>query len=188
MYLLPFCVLVIDQGENRRFMEALYCDAHHAMYVRAYAVLGNAYDADDVVNDACLALMDKIPMLRTLEPRSLRAYAAATAHHTALNHLKRDKRRTKAAIWHIPTDALPGQARTPEDDFILREQVEGALSCLARLQERDQALMEMKYLLDMTDSQIAKALGLAPDSVRVLLGRVRRRLYKMMQEGGLCDE
>lgn len=45
-----------------------------------------------------------------------------------------------------------------------------------QLKERDQALLNMKYILDYTNDEIAEFFGVKPESIRMMLTRAKRNL------------
>lgn len=53
-----------------------------------------------------------------------------------------------------------------------------------QLPEEDLILLEGKYILRCTDSELAEQLHCKPDSVRMKLTRVRRKVFRMMNSNG----
>ena len=71
------------------------------------------------------------------------------------------------------------------EEKLLREQ------CNVRLQELfhalstdDRLILEEKYILQWSDAEIAKALGIQPDSVRMRITRAKHRVAKALTEQG----
>ena len=56
------------------------------------------------------------------------------------------------------------------------------MDAMERLPLRDQDVLRMKYLSDMTDAEIAEILGIERVTVRVALSRARKRAYQLMME------
>ena len=61
-------------------------------------------------------------------------------------------------------------------------------AAIRKLPEEKRQLLEMKYLQDMPDGQIAQRLGIQSNNVRQRLSRVRRELRAMMEEMGYEKE
>ena len=56
---IPLVFLLIENDEDRLFLEGLYMEYHQLMYVQALHVLKSEQHAQDAVSDAILALTKK---------------------------------------------------------------------------------------------------------------------------------
>lgn len=62
---------------------------------------------------------------------------------------------------------------------------EDLMDALPHLNERDQAILQMKYFLQQSDEEIAEQLHVKASSVRMLVKRARQRLVgTITKEGG----
>lgn len=50
-----------------------------------------------------------------------------------------------------------------------------------RLDENTRWLLEARYILDYSDGELARELGVKPDSVRMALTRARRKARRLME-------
>ena len=53
-----------------------------------------------------------------------------------------------------------------------------------QLPDKYRDLLNYKYLLELTDAEIAELIGIKKDSVRQYLTRARRAVYALYQEDG----
>lgn len=53
--------------------------------------------------------------------------------------------------------------------------------CGPRLDENTRWLLEARYILDYSDGELARELGVKPDSVRMALTRARRKARRLME-------
>lgn len=175
--MIPFVFLLIENDDDRRFLESVYLDYHRLMYAQALRVTRNTSSAEDAVSESLIALAKKISVLRGLECNKLRSYAVITVRNTAITMLNRQKR--EKLDGDVTIEELAGQERT---DARLMEQagVERIKTAIAALPSREKDLMLMRYFRDMTDEEIAKETGLKPVSVRVHLSRARKNLARML--------
>ena len=181
----PIVILAMDNPQDRAFMENLYNENAGLMYSQAIDVLGDRREyADDVVSDAILRLIDKVELIRTFECYILRSYIVSTIRRTALNHLKKQGRLNKRFIYDDGTELAQHASDDPDVDaeLLRRVEVDELKSAIRRLKPSDQRILEMKYILQMSNVQIASELQIGVDSVRPCLQRVRRRAYKIMKE------
>lgn len=75
------------------------------------------------------------------------------------------------------------------DERLLREQRNARLrEILKTLEPEDRVVLEERYLLQWDDAEIAKGLGIQPNSVRMRLTRAKRRLAKALLANGFYPE
>ena len=66
-----------------------------------------------------------------------------------------------------------------------RQEAETAVDTLrAQLPVRDWMVLEAKYLLEMNQEEIAAMIGVAPDSVRMILHRAKERARNLLNTMG----
>lgn len=173
----PLIFLLIENDDDRHFLEGIYLDYHRLMYAQALQITRSGEEAQDVVSDAMMALMKKIDLLRTLPCNKLRAYVVTTVRHTAINlfHRKKRERLTDDATL----EDLAGNGRV-EDALLARAGVEQIKNAIAALPPREKDIMMMKYFRELTDDEISEETGLRPVSIRVHLSRARRHLGELL--------
>lgn len=175
--------LLIEDEAQRSFMEQLYLDCKSAMYHTAYRVTGQHEDAEDIINDALLKLMNKIPLLMTLERLVLRSYVVISTRRAAIDLLRKRGRRSELLFGDEDFMDTMASFDPDPDEGLLREADEALLSAgLKRLPQRQRDLLNMKYILNMGDREIAGTFGVQPGSVPSMLSRARRALKEMMKE------
>ena len=179
--MLPLVLLLIENEDDRQFLENVYLQYHRLMYAQALQILKQRPAAEDAVSDSLLALAKKISLLRTFECNKLRSYVVITVRHTSISRLNKGKR-----------EQLPGDAAFDEiagtdrvDDRLLSQAgIEGIKAAIRALPPREKDLMLMKYFREMTEQEIAGETGLKPVSVRVHLSRARKHLAQLLAERG----
>ena len=184
MTILPLIILVIENDGDRAFMEKLYLDHYRLMRAAARKVLMTGEDADDVVNEALVRLIDKIPLLKALDCYTLRAYIVSAVRNTAINWIIWRDRQAKHAFL-MDDDALsclPSEDEAPDASILQREDADSVKQAILRLSERDRLALTMKYFDDLSDAEIARALGVGKNSVRPMLMRARRRMREAIGE------
>ena len=155
------------------------------MYWQAYKVIHTSQDLDDIVNDACIALIRKISLLRTLDCNILRAYLISTVKNTALTYLRRQKH-ARAENGDEVIANLPSPEPDLDDSLLREAAIHELMISIEKLPELDQDILRMKYIDDLSDKEIGTILGMKYETVRSRLSRARQRAYKIMK-GGLDD-
>lgn len=178
--MLPLVFFLIENEDDRAFLENIYTQYHRLMYAQALRILNQSEAAEDAVSDSLLALMKKISLLRTFECNKLRSYVVITVRHTAISHLNKRKRETLPG--DVAFEDLTGADRT-DDRLLAQAGVDSIKNAIRSLPPREKDIMLMKYFREMTEEEIALEMGLKAVSVRVHLSRARKHLAQALLEG-----
>lgn len=157
--MLPICILTIQDEDDRAYMSRLFVQYHRLMYQCTYEVLDDKWTTEDAVQTTLLRLIDRIDVVRQLDESKLPGYIAAACRHTAYNVLRHNRRHPQ-----VPLEDAPEASSAPDMDELLSRRVE--LNALARvwprLDEDTRWLLEARYILDYSDSELAREMGVNP--------------------------
>ena len=160
--MLPICILTIQDEDDRAYMSRLFVQYHRLMYQCTYEVLDDKWATEDAVQTTLLRLIDRIDVVRQLDESKLPGYIAAACRHTAYNVLRHNRRHPQ-----VPLEDAPEASSAPDMDELLSRRVE--LNALARvwprLDEDTRWLLEARYILDYSDSELAREMGVKPTSL-----------------------
>ena len=181
----PIAVLAITDESDREFMKSLYIKYRMVMFRMARSMVDSYQDAEDVVSDACIALTNKIDVLRHFDCNVLEGYIISTVKNAAyMLHRKKNARKevnNDEVIQFIPDDSP-----APEEFIMQEHTITELMNAVAQLSESDQTVIRMKYFQNLSDREIAEALEIKEVSVRSRLTRSRQRIGKLL--GGLRNE
>ena len=176
--MLPICILTIQDEDDRAYMSRLFVQYHRLMYQCTYEVLDDKWATEDAVQTTLLRLIDRIDVVRQLDESKLPGYIATACRHTAYNVLRHNRRHPQ-----VPLEDAPEASSAPDMDELLSRRVE--LNALARvwprLDEDTRWLLEARYILDYSDSELAREMGVKPTSVRMALTRARKKARAMLR-------
>ena len=144
-----------------------YRRTSRSLWSYVYRVTGNAADADDIVQDAFCRLLRGGP---DTDEEQRRRYLFRIASNLVVDRWRRQERTADAARRHVPPP-VASDASGHED----------VARTFARLAPRERALLWLAYVEGQSHNEIAEALGLARDSVKVLLFRARKRLRDLLE-------
>src|SRR5262249_9807733 len=147
-----------------------FAELRPAMFALAYRITGNRADAEEIVQDAFLRMLDTTPQDAV---RSLKAYLATITARLSLNRLRdqRTRRETYIGEWlpePLPTNDNP-RALAGDGSFAL-------LVVLERLSPLERVVFVLKSALDFTFEEIAPIVGRSPVACRKLYSRGRDRI------------
>ena len=142
--------------------ETLVTENENRLYRAALAILGDPQEAEDAVQDAFLAFLEKAP--DDLE------HPGAWLMRVAVNSCRSRLRRAWRRELPLP-DTLP--APGPEERQELEE--------LFALPPEDRAVIHLFYYEGLSTGEIARLTGQAEGTVRSRLSRARSRLRRLLE-------
>ena len=165
--MIPMILMAIEDDADRAFMINLYEQCHKAMYRQAYDILRDHGEAEDAVQD-------------TMPQGQLLPYAVIAAKSTAIDRWRRRKKERVGAS----EDFAEGWSAAPEEQlgaFIDMERVDLLSRGLEKLPQRDRDILMYRYILEMSDGEIAGLLNIKPGSVRMCLSRARKNAFAVLE-------
>jgi RNA polymerase sigma-70 factor, ECF subfamily len=138
----------------------------------ARRILGNRDDAEEAVQEAFVRAWRKRSACRT--PAAPLPWLVQITRNEAMRLAARRSRRQASEVPGAEPDAVPAaSAETPLEQALTSVATEQALSALG---EDERRLLRLRYEEDLTQGQVAAALGVPEGTVKVRLHRVRARL------------
>ncbi|MEA4894678.1 MAG: sigma-70 family RNA polymerase sigma factor [Oscillospiraceae bacterium] len=172
-------------NDDRAFMLNLYKNYYNLARKNIFSITHSREDVEDLINDVFIKLIEKIALLRTFDSCKTTTYIVYTIRSVSINYVKHKAIETKHLYFSEYMDILedfPDSESGLDDRLIQQEEsylLERAISLLPQSQKD---LLYFKYLLDMSDQEIAEVLGIAPNSVRQYLTRARRNAKKLIEK------
>lgn len=178
--MLPVIISTLDDPQDRNFIVQLYLEYEKLLFSTAWKFTSSHHDAEEIVQDSLERLIRKTSVLRQLERCTLVAYIVSTVRNTAINHLRKAGR-IKLAETDIDDESETIDPQLSLDDLlILRERQQKLAATWLNIPEDDRMLLEGKYLLGLSDGELAELGGCKSNSVRMKLTRARRNALKIM--------
>lgn len=178
-----FFLSLVEDEDDAAFMTALYQAHYRLMYAQALRVLRNPEDAQDAVSQAVIRLIKKIHLLRGLSCNKQEAYLVITVRNTAINFYHRRRARAERMDGRPLEGVAERQELGPEARAVDAAGVERVKEAIRMLPPREKDALMMRYFQQLSDLEIAGALGIAPVSARALISRARKRLRNLLEEG-----
>lgn len=181
----------IENETDQQFMLSLYEKYKPIMFGTVRKYVSDYFVIEDLVQDSLVKLIPKIATLKELERCKLEAYIVYTVRNTAFNYLRK-KANEKQYITFEDSEDLIFRLRTSEryteEKLESIERKAELHRMLSKLPERDQDALIRKYYLRQSDQEISVVYGCKPNSVRMVLTRIRRRVLDIMTEEGVGYE
>ena len=180
---------LIDDISDRQFMMELYEQYKRLMYSKAIMFLSDPQDADDLIQDCLEQLIRNVSTLRTLDGCKLASYIVITVRNTAINFQKRlDVQSRHTFLTDFEENDPEDSSVLPERILLTKEFSTEFMRVFSTLSESDRFLLQGKYILGLSDAELAENLGCSANSIRMKLTRARRRALNRVMEGDYFSE
>lgn len=147
----------------------------------AYLMARNSADAEDATQDAFVKAYYALDRFRSAEP--FRPWILRIVSNEARNRRRSASRRERLALRVVerrgPGDAAP----SPDAAAIAQETRRMLLAALETLPERDREVIACRYLLELSEAETARTLGIRPGTVKSRLSRGLARLRRELPAG-----
>ena len=181
-------LLLLETDEEREFFTAIYEKYRTEMFYTAYRILHNPPDAEDMVHETFLSLINHLEKLMNSEPHKLWYYINTAVKRKSYNLINRRHIVEQVELdetWMQEEEAIVKGPDQLMEDFELQEAVTGVLRLL---KEPYQEVLALQYYYQLTTQEIAEELGTTPDNVRHISMRAKKKLQSLFQETGLWKE
>ena len=156
---------------NAEEFKRLYYPFHPKLYRIAFALLNNAADAEDVLQDTYYKLWEKRTELTAIiQPE---AFCVRLVKNRCLDFLRAPGNRKD----NEPVDLLNAETgTTPEIELESKEKMQQIESMIEQLPDKQRIVIQMRGCGDCSFEEIEAATGESAANVRVLLSRARKTL------------
>ena len=160
----------------------LYCRYYRLMVITAFRYVHNLEDAEDVVSECWVSILQHEETLAQMEERIVKAYILQCVRHRSIDFLRRQKR--------FPT--IPCQIVTEDLSHLCDQRFssngvefsdESFISlCISHLPSREAQVIKLK-LEGYTTNSIASIMKIAPGTVRKYWFNSKRRIQGYFNMG-----
>jgi RNA polymerase sigma factor (sigma-70 family) len=146
---------------------------------RAAAAIGGVEVADDAAQEGFVRAYDSLHRFQSGAP--FRPWLLAVVANVAKNQHRSGRRWTRA-LHESSARVGPAQlAPSAEDEVVIRHTHDAVRHALAALPPRYREVVACRYLLDLTEEETARVLGIAHGTVKSRLSRALDRLERSLR-------
>ncbi len=143
----------------------------------AFVIMSGAADAEDVVQDAFVKAYYALDRFRAGAP--FRPWLLRIVANEAKNRKVAAGRRPTVELTAAADRASGETALSPEDAAVAADLRSGLLAAMSRLREGDRLALAYRYFFDLSEAEMADALGIARGTVKSRLSRAMGRLREV---------
>lgn len=145
----------------------------------AYLITRDTQDAADAAQDAFVRAYRALHSFKTGEP--FRPWLMRIVTNQALNRVGANKRRMHMAERYQQAESQRHSAPNAQQHLETREQNEKLMRAVARLKPDEQALITLRYFLELPEAEVAHALSIPQGTVKSRLHRTLAKLREIIR-------
>lgn len=172
--------------DEQLFVERLFIARERVIYKTARKYTSSEYDAEEAVQDAMERLMSSVTTLQSLSEAAQTAYLVVAVKNAAINcgrKAAKDRKNSKY-LSEIEYEMPSPDAKSGIDEVLIEQDaLDRIRASWCKLDEISRSLLEQKYILNMTDMEMACLAGVKESSIRMMLTRARGKLLVQVKEG-----
>jgi len=149
-----------------------YFSLHPRLYRTAFAILKNAEDAEDIIQEAYCKLWDSREKLA--EIKTPEAYCVTLVKHLCIDFLRSPK--AAQNDYSIDDYDFPDNSANSGDDMESKETIDNIKSIIKNLPEKQQRILNLRGFAGCSLEEIETITGESAVNIRVLLSRARNTL------------
>lgn len=173
-------VKALQAGDKEAF-DQIYDKYHLILYRSAYLILGNPYDAEDVLQETFVSAYKNIGSLR--EGTKLKTWLFSILKNAAYRQGKKNKRERPDEFIVEKIDQF-SREEGKEETLAQRDQIHQALQ---KLSPKHREALVLYYYNDLTIQEMAQVCGTFQGTIKSRLHKARKELKKIWnqyEEGG----
>jgi RNA polymerase sigma factor (sigma-70 family) len=152
----------------------------------AYVITGGAADAQDAAQEGFIKAYYSLGRFRAGAP--FRPWLLRIVANEAINRRRSARRQVGLALrtaeGRLQDDAVP----SPEGAALAQDEHRRLVAAMNRLRPEDRLVIAYRYWFDLSESEMADALGCARGTVKSRLSRALARLREVVGPAGLGSE
>ena len=141
----------------------------HKLYRFALRITGNAHEAEDVVQE----VMEKVWKQAPEQSQSVQNWEAWCMTLTRNRSVDKTRRKSSTPLEHAPE---PSHADTPSSAAESQDMIRQIQMLMQQLPEKQRLVMYLRDVEEMAYEEIAQALDISLDQVKVNLHRARKTI------------
>ena len=175
--MLAICLAMLETEQDQRRFTQLFEAHEKKIYAVALRILGDPTRAEDAAQQTWLQLAQNWDRVSALPWKETEGYTVTVAKNCALDILRAERRTTA-----FPEDWAPParEDRQEEYDYLV--------SLIRALPENYRRILELKFVEEQTNREIARRLGLSESAVGVRVMRGRAMLKERLEKEGYTYE
>lgn len=175
----------MSKNSDSEFINKLFVEYRQMMLKIALGILHNRPDAEDVVQEAFLWIINNLEKILRIPCNERALYFANIIEHISIELYRKHKRHP---IEDIDEHYDFSSDFSVEDEVLSKLTINEIKSALEDLSDRDYDMLYL-YLFDgKSPKEIGEVMRISESNIRVYIQRARKRFIKILRKRGVIDD
>lgn len=175
-------LMAIENENVRNKLEEIYLEYNKDMFITAYSILHNYHEAEDVVQDAILRIVNNLDKILDIKCKKTRSYLVIIVRNLSFNVY--NKRKNIIFLEHEEVNRLPNKEELLIQEDMIRLDLSNEISSyLSKLYQPYSDILTLRYYYELDISVIAELLDITENNVSVRLSRAKLALKNIIEKG-----
>lgn len=173
--MLPMLLAALESEEDKRLFARFYQAHHQKLYRFALSLLHSPALAEEAAQEAWVKCAQNAAQFFSLPGDKKLPWMVVVVRNTALSLLRREQRYAPLAEDWDAAAPDPGDPR-------------GIVALIRSMPEQYRTILELKFVLEWKDKDIARWMGLSESAVSARISRGRKLLQEALRKEGYAHE
>ncbi len=165
-------------GKSSSKLEQIYYKYSTLMVSLAYQIVKDTDSANDVLHDSIMKIAKNLDKIEDVDSPRTRSYVLTITHSTAIDRFNKQKKGNLVELESVDYDIADEQ--NVEKEIEQKRDKQYIMDILGKLKPNYNKILTLKYLHELSDSEIADILNISQSLVRKRLERARKSMKKLM--------
>lgn len=166
--------------DDRLFFEEFYEEYKNFMFYSARQYVNSQSACEDVVQDSVERLLRNISTIREIPSCGLKKYIVLTIRASYLDSEKKKHGDVPIYLDDTTIEALVKEELIAPKDWYDLSSAFDVERLKRELPMRDWLVLEGKYIMGYSQSELGKMIGVSPDSIRMIICRAKRKARQIL--------
>ncbi|MFV0516850.1 MAG: RNA polymerase sigma factor [Aminipila sp.] len=180
--MLQILLAALDTKEERKTLTDIYNEHKYAFFAVAYKLCDNQQMAEDAVHNTFEQLIKKNKEDMYLSCIDFRRRYVIIVKNKTIDLMRRERIYYDAGMEDLDYELVSNEIPV-ELQIIRQEEYTDLRNYLGELDEISRLVLQMKYVLDMSQKEIANELGLTPEHINTRIARAKVKVRNAMAKG-----
>lgn len=180
-------MLAALEEDERSLAELIYIEYKRQIYKIAYSILNNHHDAEDVLNDVMLNVINNIGKFVDSDGNKTAAQIVIYSRNAAINRYNKNKRKaeTESSVTYMDEDGTLNNVDILDSDanleeIILRDETSAIVRrYLLQLPQEYQDAITLVYGYGYSNKDAAAILKITPNALTLRLFKAKKKLLEL---------
>lgn len=171
-----------QKKSDDKLITELFNSYRHMMYKIALGILHNKSDAEDVVQDAFLYIINNLEKILQIPCNKRACYFANITEHLSLNVINKRRRH--------PANDIDEYEDLDSDIFVEETALQNLTidemkRAIDKMSAKDRLFLQLYFFEEKSYAEISEIAGISGGNARVCVHRARKRLIKILKKRGI---